>query len=267
MTNIIQSAINNIGSEVASAPTNIVERATQNVINDVAQTNLGRVLSMAGILPGGNAASGSFAFGAWDTGGAADWRVKLSLPTSAEYQDSNLLNPLKETGGFVFPYTPTVYIQHSAAYNTVHPTHSNYPFPVYTNSSVDQFTISGEFTVENSREAEYWIGAVHYLKSVTKMAYGESPNNGAPPPVVKLNGYGDYVFNDVPVVITNFTVNLEQDVDYIQAPIGPDGSWAPARSTITVTLMPAYSRDKVNKFSLEAFVNGKYITDINGGYL
>ena len=32
---------------------------------------------------------------------------------------------------------------------------------------------------------------------------------------VKLNGYGDYVFNNVPVVITTFTVDMPSEVDYI----------------------------------------------------
>jgi len=267
LDDLIQGTAARVGSEIVSAGTSIANNAVQAGLSAVASTNFGRVLSAVGINLGAEPSGTNIAFGAWDTGEETDWRVKLSIPPTAEYQDSSLLNPLKETNGFVFPYTPTVYIQHSARYNSVDPTHSNYPFPVYANSSVDQFSISGEFTVENPREAEYWIGAVHYLKSVTKMSYGESSTQGAPPPVVKLNGYGDYVFKDVPVVIVNFTVNLEPDVDYIKAKIGPNGSWAPTKSLITVTLQPAYSRDKVNKFSLDKFVSGGYLTDINGGYL
>jgi hypothetical protein len=125
----------------------------------------------------------------------------------------------------------------------------------------------GEFTVENSREAEYWIAAIHYLKSITKMAYGESPNKGSPPPVVKLNGYGDYVFNNVPVIVQSFNVTLPPDVDYIQANVGFNGSWAPAKSEISVVLVPQYSRDKVNRFSLDTFVSGGYILDDDAGYL
>jgi hypothetical protein len=146
------------------------------------------------------------------------------------------------------------------------PTHSNYPFNIYEGSQVDQITITGEFTCENAREAEYWIAAVHYLKSITKMAYGESSNNGSPPPIVKLNGYGDYVFNNVPVVVSQFNVTLPPDVDYINAGVGFNGSYAPTKSEIAVTLMPQYSRDKVNKFSLDEFVSGGYIMN-DQGYL
>lgn len=266
MADIFSGIANTIGS-IPDATTNIVSRVAQGALDAVQDTNIGRLGRMVGLLPGANPLSGNIASGAWDTGSNTDWRVKLSIPPSPEYQDSVLLGPLKETGGFVFPYTPTVFVQHTASYNSIAPTHSNYPFPVYSNSQVDSITIQGEFTVENSREAEYWIGAVHYLKSVTKMSYGESSTQGAPPPVVKLNGYGDYVFKNVPVVITNFNLNMESEVDYIEAPIGPNGSWAPVKSSIAVTLMPAYSRDKVNKFSMDAFVSGMYVIDDEAGYL
>jgi len=247
--------------QAVTAATNIGKQAVNNVEKAVSGTGLGKVLSAVGIFPGAAPFSTLYKTAEWDVKQNHDWRVKLSIPQIPEYQDSILLAPLKETGGFVFPYTPNVMIRHAANYSSVTPTHSNYPFPVYTNSSVDSITITGDFTVENSREAEYWIGAIHYLKSVTKMAYGqESSIQGAPPPVVKLNGYGDYVFKDIPVVITDFTVNLEQDVDYIEATyLTPNGSWAPTRSNIAVTLMPAYSRNKVNQFNLQKFVDGEYV--------
>jgi hypothetical protein len=38
---------------------------------------------------------------------------------------------------------------------------------------------------------------------------------GNPPPVVFLNGYGSYVFKNVPVVITTFQTSLSKDCDYI----------------------------------------------------
>ena len=88
---------------------------------------------------------------------------------------------------------------------------------------------------------------------------------GAPPLLAKLNGYGDFVFG-VPVVITNFTIDLPQDVDYIQAGLKDitvkrseyvtdfdDGSrtglsWVPSQSLITVTVQPVYSRREIEKF-------------------
>ena len=64
-----------------------------------------------------------------------------------------------------------------AAYSPIKPIHSNYPFFAYQNSQVDQFSITGDFTVENALEGQYWLAAVHYLRSVSKMAYGNTPQS------------------------------------------------------------------------------------------
>lgn len=211
--------------------------------------------------------------------GNKDWRVRLGIPPNfSAYERPNnvvslltgttdILAPLRETNNsMVFPYTPNIFMTHSANYNKLTPVHSNYPFPIYENSQVDQFIIQGEFTAENEQEARYWLAAMHFLRSVTKMAYGRSENQGAPPPVLKLNGYGDFVFKDLPVVVEQFQLNLPGDVDYIQVPdIGSGkGSWVPTRSEISVGVFPTFSRDSVNKFSLDKFVKGEYITQDRG---
>jgi hypothetical protein len=264
---ILQGIANRIGSEAEQFGNRLVSRTKQRLYEEVSETGFGKALRALNLLPGANPSQGTFTSGSWSSGNEGDWRVRLSLPPLSYFNDSSLLKPLTETGhSMVFPYTPNVFITHSARYNPLQPTHSNYPFYIYEGSSVDQFTITGEFTVENSREAEYFLAAVHYLKSVTKMAYGDSANRGAPPPVVKLNGYGDYVFNNVPVIIQSFNVTMPPDVDYIKAEIGFNGSYAPAKADISVALVPQYSRDKVNRFSLDTFVSGGYILG-DDGYL
>jgi len=120
---------------------------------------------------------------------------------------------------------------------------------------------------------------VHYLRAITKMAYGQSTEAGAPPPLVKLNGYGDFVFPDVPVVVKNFTVDMPADVDYVKTQITgeitPDTTipelkgkvgWAPTQSQVSVTVSPTYSRAKVSQFNLQTFVQGGYLgSKGNGG--
>lgn len=189
-----------------------------------------------------------------------DWRVRLTVPKSIE--SSPLLEPLKETeNSMIFPFTPSIIMMHSANYNSLQPVHSNYPFPVYESSRVDDIQITGDFYVENSADAQYWIGAIHFLRTVTKMFYGNTSNAGAPPPVSRLNGYGDFVFNNLPVVITTFQVELAQDVDYIktQVPGTSHVNWVPSHSVITVSLKPTFSRNAVRQFSLDTFVNGGYV--------
>jgi len=196
-----------------------------------------------------------------------DWRVKISLPDTATFRTSPILQPLVETNNsVVFPVTPQITVNHIANYDSLDPVHSNYPFPQYVNSRVEDITISGEFPVQHALDGEYWVAATHFFKSVTKMAYGETSNKGAPPALVKLNGYGDFVFNNVPCVVTNFTFNLENGVDYIQVPVKTqevDGSYTykntyvPTTSMLTVSLKPTYSRGKVEQFSLDKFINGE----------
>ncbi len=203
-----------------------------------------------------------------------DWRIRLSLPSAFQY--SELLAPLKQTNGFLFPSTPNIILSSSAAYNQLEPIHNNYQFLSYQNSKTSEIAIECDFYNETPGDARYWVAATHYLRSVTKMFYGDNPADaGSPPPVVKLNGYGDFVFNNVPVVVKTFSVSLPKEVDYISTgitssaggnpPAASNGtSWAPTKSNISVTLIPAYSRERVRNFSLTDFVNGKYISDQEG---
>jgi hypothetical protein len=48
------------------------------------------------------------------------------------------------------------------------------------------------------------------------MFYGKDEQRGAPPPLVYLQGLGEYQFNNHPCVIRTFSYNLPNDVDYIR---------------------------------------------------
>ena len=49
------------------------------------------------------------------------------------------------------------------------------------------------------------------------MFYGQDPQRGSPPPLVYLSGLGEYQFNESPCAITEFNLNLPNDVNYIRA--------------------------------------------------
>lgn len=253
----------------------LVEKGKSAVLDAFSATDVGRTLRSRNLLPGAEPQGYNFVSGVWNPEETIDWRVKLSLPRSGAWKESvrnsgnvDLLAPIEETDGMVWPYTPNIFITHSANYDKISPVHTNYPFPVYQSSQVEQMNITGEFTVENANEGLYWLAAMHFLRSVTKMSYGESSNPGSPPPVLKLNGYGDFVFRDVPVVVEQFNYQLAPDVDYIKVDIGKgNGSWVPTQSEISVGVSTAYSRDSVNKFSLDKFVKGDYILGDGPGFI
>jgi len=144
-----------------------------------------------------------------------DWRVRLSLPTWPSFRTSPVLAPLKDAGGLIFPYTPQISITQATTYTPVSTVHNNYNFQAYKNSDPGTIQITAPMYCEDPTQALYWIAAIHYLRSASKMFMGNDPKSGNPPPIVKLNAYGNYVFKDVPVVITGLTIQLPNDVDYI----------------------------------------------------
>ena len=194
-----------------------------------------------------------------------DWRVSLSVPS--EIQNQGILKPLSDIGNrMVFPINPTVMLQHSANYSEIAPIHSNYAFHAYQSSKVDDITLMGEFYIENEQDAAYWLACVHFLRTMTKMFYGNGANVGNPPLLSHLNGYGKYVLNDIPVLIKNFQIELGTDIDYIPVTVAPDPdpNYVPTRSTITVTTTPNYARSTVSKFNLKTFAEGGFVNKPEG---
>lgn len=182
-----------------------------------------------------------------------DLRIKLKIPT--KYLDGPA-KALQVDGGVVFPFTPQIVVQSRANYGAMAPTHNNYAFYSYQNSQLDPISIVGTFSAQNESDAKYVLGTLHALRAITKMDFGASSNAGAPPPVCRLDGYGDYQFNNLPVVIGSFFYTLNEDVDYIQA--GTESKTrVPTRTEITIECYPAFSRRDVAAFSIEKFVSGE----------
>jgi hypothetical protein len=152
-----------------------------------------------------------------------DWRVRLSLAPSAGYlykaQSPGILLPLQKTDGVIFPYTPSIQVTYAAHYDASDITHSNYKIFQYKNSSVDQLSITCDFTAQDTEEANYLLAVIHFFRSVTKMFYGQDqiPKPGTPPPLCYLSGMGDFQFDRHPLAISSFNYSLPNDVDYIRA--------------------------------------------------
>jgi len=152
-----------------------------------------------------------------------DWRVKLSLAPNANYlykssdAATGILYPLQATNGVIFPYTPEISTAYRAKYSEYDLTHSNYRGYFYQNSYTDTVNIKGTFTAQSTEEANYLLAVIHFFRSVTKMFYGQDTNAGAPPPIVFLSGYGNFQFNNHPLLVTQFNYTLPADVDYIRA--------------------------------------------------
>jgi len=218
--------------------------------------------------------------------GNNDMRVKIRVPSRYFTDDqqmsngnpeamggySNITNQitasangtLQRLGGIIFPYTPTITMDFKADYGSVSPQHSNFALYFYKNSSVTPISISGKFTVQNEEDASVYLATVHLLRALTKMSTVSSITGysdlsaGSPPPVCRLDAYGDFMLANVPVVINSFRMELPDSVDYFT--IGKDSrstyakpygqASVPTVSTIAVTCIPIYSRAEMQKFSV-----------------
>ena len=212
-----------------------------------------------------------------------DWRVRLQVPEGPltqffDFDTNPLLQPLAGSRGIFWPLTPSMVIQHSANYNAMDMTHSNYPHQAYQNSQVDSLNIIGEFPVQNQQDAKHWVATVNFLRTATKMFFGlddQTGLKGNPPPILHLSGYGSHMFQKVPVVLNSFNVELRSGIDYISTKqeatpfqttpqnvhfdvnSTEEHTWAPTLSNISVLVTPIYSRDSVKKFSMKKFVRGE----------
>ena len=211
--------------QTATASENLINGASQginvarNLASAVSSSEGGLMSAIRSInLPEAGEVVGDIAGAVASFGGDAaanDWRVRLSLANWTAFKNSPVLKPLKDAGGLIFPYTPDISIQSSATYSKIQTTHTNYTFQAFQHSDPGTISITAPFNVEDATQGLYWIAAVHYLRSLTKMFTGSDPKAGNPPPIVFLNGYGNYVFKNVPVVVTQMQVQLNSQCDYI----------------------------------------------------
>lgn len=208
-----------------------------------------------------------------------DTRVRIGLspasgPILYKADNNKLLEPLQDTDGILFPYTPNITVSHSASYNGTHPTHSNYVQHSYNASSVDSIAVDGVFTANTADEARYVFAVLHFLRSAYKMFYGADALRGTPPPVLRLSGYGPFNYNSVPVVLQNFAEIFPSTVEYMEVPLAtsPDAAtktMIPTEMNVTMTLVPIYSKNQIGNFSLESFARGDQIGNPGrgGGFL
>lgn len=185
-----------------------------------------------------------------------DWRARLSLAPNANYLykvpkgQAGILEPLQSTDGVIFPYTPGISVTYSAGYDASELIHSNYKVYQYKGSSVDTVSINADFTAQDTNEANYLLAVIHFFRSVTKMFYGQdqNPNNGVPPPLCYLSGFGAYTFDAHPLVVTNFTYTTPTEVDYIRAgsQTNQPGVNVALQNNIVNSFVPSVLRTAIN---------------------
>lgn len=273
------TAVNNAVGSVPTAANAVENIASLGALVGSVSTGLGEFLggvaSAAGAindaisaLRGGNLPKGGESFLTQgqpiklSPGDKSDWRIRLYCQWSL-FGQNELFSILAASGGVVWPYQPQITISTKANYSSPDIVHSNYPFYNYKNSEVDDINIQGEFSAQTEADATYWIAATTFLKTATKMFFGQGANAGNPPIVCILSGYGSQVFNNVPVIVKSFSVDLPEDVNYVRC--NKYNTWVPIMSNISITVSPIYNRRNLRKFDLAKYARGEMVVSTPSG--
>lgn len=197
-----------------------------------------------------------------------------------------ILRLLRATGGIIWPYTPVINYNPSSEYAKYDPVHTNTDYMVFSRNPAQQIQVSGNFTSQNAQQAAYGLACLHFLKTFSKMRFGDSEDVGSPPPMLIFDAYGYYMFNKVPVILTNFSMTYDQNVDYVpidtrefsdqenilstvNTVIGKhtsDVCWMPTNYQLSVSLNVQILPETWRKeFSLDKFRKGELLRGSNNG--
>lgn len=234
-----------------------------------------------------------------------DQRVRLRPKSITKFvSNSAILSPLKDTNGFMFPYTPTINCSSSINYGSQEIAHSIQDFKYFIRNQSPAFQLSGNFTCENNDTARYTMACIHFLRSVSKMHFGGFNSSststvssssstistvidnatstlsslatttttstdslvGAPPAMLFLNGYGKFMFNNLPVILENFTFQLPENVDYVEFTVDGQNVWLPVILNISLNLTYQNTPSEARKFSYDDFRTGALLKKTKGGW-
>lgn len=184
---------------------------------------------------------------------SSDMRIRLAaLNPAAVYANSPIMAVLNQTGGMMFPYTPTISVTQGVDYMTLQLVHSDSDYQAYTRTPSVKISVNGKFTVQNLREGQYALACIHFLRTVSKSYFGEKDaqatnnatsaltnvlnapisslltpagnagggNAGLPPPVLLFSGYGNLMFNRLRVILTSHSYTFDESMDTVAVPIG-----------------------------------------------
>ena len=195
---------------------------------------------------------------------------------------NNILVPLYNTGGVLFPYTPMIQVQHATVnYGQYDLAHTNYDYMAYQRTSSPSATVTGVFGAHTQDEAEYMMAVIHFFRTVTKSAFGgivtdpfDIQDRGTPPPKLAFSAYGDAMFNKTPIYIRTVAFGLDQDVDYVPVRNASstgnqnygtlnrqlENSYVPLVLNIFVDIVVAPNPSKLrDEFNLNDFRSGKLL--------
>lgn len=183
----------------------------------------------------------------------------LSAASSSGAASTPLWNALMQTNGMLFPYTPQINFTQSVNYADLQLVHSNTDYAAYVRTPSVTISITGKFTVQNQAEGIYSLACIHFLRTVSKSYFGEKDSSaGLPPPVLVLNGYGNYIFNNLAVILKSHNWSFDDSADGVDIVFGNNRARLPALFTISCELMAIQTPQRMRKeFTFQGFASGQ----------
>jgi len=222
-----------------------------------------------------------------------DTRIRLRAMAGQEsqiYGTSGLLtiiNPIAGgTNGLIFPYTPQISVTHATEYGTTSLVHANEDIDHYIRTPSVTISLTAKFTIQNQREGRYALAALHFFRTVSKMHFGQNdPNRGLPPPILIFSGYGDYMFDNLPVIVKSHTYSFDDHTDTVMVnaasyglnftnknapPVSSNSSGGTARLPVIFSIQAELKVQQTPNrmrtvFDLEKFRTGQLMLDSKKG--
>lgn len=259
ITTAAQAAATTVTSAVSSAQTALAGTIGQQNAQLTPQTDI-RVrlspLNPSAVYNSTSQAVPNFPAGITVTGTNV---ANLANQLSASTTSTPLWQALQQTNGMLFPYTPQISFTQSVNYADLQLVHSNTDYAAYVRTPSVSISISGKFTVQNQAEGIYSLACLHFLRTVSKSYFGANdPNAGLPPPILVLNGYGNYIFNNLAVIVKSHNWSFDDSADGIDIVFGNNRARLPALFTISCELMAIQTPQRMRqKFTFSGFASGQ----------
>lgn len=204
-----------------------------------------------------------------------DTKVRLFAPRGREnaiygHPDkfNNILTILHSTQGIVFPYTPTITETQNVEYAQTSLVSSNQDYYAYKTTGSTKITVAGDFVLENQYDAEYMLAVVHFFRVMAKSHFGkrDTTKAGLPPPILNFSGYGKYMYDHLPVIITSRTLPFDGDIDWIDVVDGQGYvTKVPKKFNLSLELTVQNTPRKLREeFNLDEFRTGQLMRQSKG---
>jgi hypothetical protein len=219
---------------------------------------------------------------------------------------NGFLKPIFETSGIIFPYTPTIKVAGQVNYQSNSITQTNYEAHTWMSTKPESFSLDAKFVATTPAEARYMLAVITFLRAITKGDTGEKSYNifkedeklgndaanmlrcvpGLPPPLLYFSAYGDLMINEVPVLINQYSYQLQNNVDYIELLLDTN-DWSdkmvsdglssrsdntischlPTEIDLSLSLLTAPNPHKMRKeFNIWEFKTGKLLKNGTSGW-